>query len=159
MKKKISELNKEEILYLIENSKSINEILKNLNVNANGSGAYRTFRNHCNRLGLEPPVYNNGNSVIGPKIDLVNILVENSSYQNISRLKQRLIKEKILNYKCVECGNEGEWMGKPITLQLDHINGVHNDNRIENLRFMCPNCHSQTDTHSGKNKKKNKLER
>jgi predicted RNA-binding Zn-ribbon protein involved in translation (DUF1610 family) len=154
MKKKISELSKEEMVELIKNANSINEILKQLKVNANGSGAYKTFRNHCNRLGIEPPTYNNGNQVIGPKIELIDILVENSTYQNISRLKQRLVRSKILDYKCVKCGNTGEWMNEPITLQLDHINGVNNDNRIENLRFLCPNCHTQTTTHGGKNVKK-----
>lgn len=151
MKKKISELSKEEMLFLIVNSKSINEILKQLKVNSNGSGAYKTFRNHCLRLEIEYPEYNNGNCVIGPKIDLKDILVENSTYQNITRLKKRLVSAGILEYKCNKCNNTGEWLGKPITLQLDHINGVNNDNRIQNLRFLCPNCHSQTDTHSGKN--------
>ena len=51
------------------------------------------------------------------------------------------------------------WNKKELIFELEHINGINDDNRIENLRFMCPNCHSQTDTHSGKNKKKNKLER
>lgn len=48
-------------------------------------------------------------------------------------------------------------MNKKITLQLDHINGINNDNRVENLRFLCPNCHSQTSTYTGKNTKKNKV--
>lgn len=153
MKKKISELSKEEIVLLIEKANSINEILKQLKVNPNGSGAYKTFRNHCKRLGVEPPIYNIGNNVVGPRIELKDILVENSTYQNITRLKQRLVKNKILEYKCVKCGNEGEWMGEPITLQLDHINGINNDNRLENLRFLCPNCHNQTETHGSKNLK------
>ena len=79
------------------------------------------------------------------------ILVENSSYTNRTRLKERLIKEKLLEYKCSICQNNGIWLNKELTLQLDHINGINNDNRIENLRFLCPNCHSQTDTYSGKN--------
>ena len=65
-----------------------------------------------------------------------------------TRLKQRLIDAKILEWKCsiIECG-VSEWMGKPITLELDHINGNNSDHRIENLRMLCPNCHSQTSTH------------
>ena len=70
---------------------------------------------------------------------------------NIARLKIRLVKEKRLEYKCALCGIS-EWQGQPLSLQLDHINGKHNDHRIENLRFLCPNCHSQTETYAGKNK-------
>ena len=155
MKKKISELSKEELAKLINESKSINEILKKLNVNSNGSGAYKTFRNHCKRLQVEAPVYKNiGNSFIGPKIEMDKILIENSTYQNISRLKIRLVNDDLLKYHCVECGNLGDWNGKKLNLQLDHKNGNHNDHRIENLRFLCPNCHSQTETYAGKSKKK-----
>jgi len=64
------------------------------------------------------------------------------------RLKELIIKEKLIEYKCSGdgCFCVDNWLGKPITLELDHINGVNNDNRLENLRFLCPNCHSQTDT-------------
>ena len=48
-------------------------------------------------------------------------------------------------------GNEGKWQGQDLSLQLDHINGVNNDHRVKNLRFLCPNCYSQTDTYGGKN--------
>jgi len=150
---KITNLTKKEINELISNNNSINQILKSINVNSNGSGAYRTFRNHCDKLGVILPKYKHKNFKIGNKIPLNEILIENSTYQNVSRLKIRLINENILEYKCVKCGNEGEWMGEAIVLQLDHKNGIRNDNRVENLRFMCPNCHSQTPTFSGKNKK------
>lgn len=84
------------------------------------------------------------------QLPLDKILIEGCSYDN-RQLKKRLVDEKLLEYKCDSCFNEGEWMGKPITLQLDHKNGINNDNRLGNLRFLCPNCHSQTETFSGKN--------
>jgi 5-methylcytosine-specific restriction endonuclease McrA len=84
------------------------------------------------------------------RTSLDDILVVDSNYTNNFRLKSRLVKEEILEYKCSECRNDGKWNGKPLSLQLDHINGVNNDNRIENLRFLCPNCHSQTPTFCGK---------
>ena len=77
-------------------------------------------------------------------------MVENSTYSN-THLKKRLINDGVLEYSCQICGNIGEWNGNPMSLQLDHINGVNNDNRLKNLRFLCPNCHSQTNTYGGKN--------
>lgn len=84
-------------------------------------------------------------------IPLSNILVEDSTYTTIWRLKRRLLRAGILEYRCYVCGLT-EWNGQPLSLQLDHINGVHLDHRIENLRLLCPNCHSQTETFAGKNK-------
>jgi len=57
---------------------------------------------------------------------------------------------KVLPFRCAECDNVGEWRGRPLTLQLDHVNGIYNDNRLENLRWLCPNCHSQTETFAGR---------
>lgn len=68
-------------------------------------------------------------------------------------IRERLLKYNLIPYKCDICGNIGEWMKKPLRLQVDHINGDHNDNRLENLRFLCPNCHTQTETFAGKNVK------
>lgn len=82
---------------------------------------------------------------------LSEILVEDSTYARI-HLKRRLIEEKILPYICALCDQEPEWQGQKLVLVLDHINGINNDNRRENLRFLCPNCNSQTSTFSGRNR-------
>ena len=55
-------------------------------------------------------------------------------------------------YECAGCGNGGVWMLRPITLHVDHIDGDHHNCEEQNLRFLCPNCHSQTPTHAGRNK-------
>jgi 5-methylcytosine-specific restriction endonuclease McrA len=81
-----------------------------------------------------------------------DILVESSSFSS-SEVKKKLLKFNLLEYKCSLCGLEDIWNGKKISLQLDHINGINNDNRLENLRLLCPNCHSQTETFSGKHRK------
>jgi hypothetical protein len=68
-----------------------------------------------------------------------------------------LLQEGILENVCVLCGQDENWNGMKISLILDHINGIYNDNRIENLRIVCPNCNAGLDTHAGKNaNKKNK---
>lgn len=89
------------------------------------------------------------------KIELKDILVENSLYSSMVDLKKRLINELRWEHKCSGCDKStysNNWVTNiSIPLEIDHINGVHDDNRIENLRFLCPNCHALTDTYRGKN--------
>ena len=61
-------------------------------------------------------------------------------------------RHNILEYKCVNCGCDGTWQGGKISLEIDHENGDNTDNTVENLRYLCPNCHALTDTYRGKNK-------
>ena len=67
--------------------------------------------------------------------------------------KKKLIREGYVPYHCLECGI-ADWLGKELVLQIDHVNGVKHDWRIENLRLLCPNCHSQTPTYGGRNLKR-----
>jgi 5-methylcytosine-specific restriction endonuclease McrA len=60
-------------------------------------------------------------------------------------------------YECAECGNKGLYNGKVLDLQMDHINGIKKDQEFSNLRFLCPNCHSQTETYAGGNRKNKRL--
>lgn len=86
------------------------------------------------------------------------ILVKNSTYKSSNFLRERLIKEGLKEHKCEnpECGLT-EWHGKPIPLELHHINGDNTDNRLENLQILCPNCHAQTDNYCSKNKENKRL--
>ena len=79
-----------------------------------------------------------------------DVFVVNSDYAR-HLIKARIIKDDKIEYKCQCCNIGPEWNGKPMPLILDHINGIHNDNRLENLRFVCSNCDSQLDTYKSKN--------
>lgn len=65
-------------------------------------------------------------------------------------VKKALIENGVLSKKCQECGQGPEWRGKKLVLILDHINGIYDDNRLVNLRLLCPNCNSQTPTFAGR---------
>lgn len=83
-------------------------------------------------------------------LPLAQILVEHSTYSR-KDLKRRLLKEKLLTEKCAICEGGPVWNNKPLTLRLDHVNGVRDDHRLANLRLLCPNCDSQTVTYCGRN--------
>lgn len=89
----------------------------------------------------------------GKKIPIVDIIYENKyPYFSTTKLKNRLIKEGIMQHVCISC-NLSEWMNGKIPLELDHINGNKENHHISNLRLLCPNCHALTPTHAGKNMK------
>ena len=69
------------------------------------------------------------------------------------QVRERILYDSLLPYNCAKCGIYPEWMGELLSLILDHINGIYNDHRLGNMRWLCPNCNSQTRTFSGRNKK------
>lgn len=146
----------EQLIAAVASSISISETLKKLGLSPKG-GNYNTVHKYVKQLSLDTSHwlgegYLRGKTHNWNGAPLNSILVKDSSYTNTHALKLRLIKNKLLNYVCSICGLT-EWNNSPITLQLDHINGHRTDNRIENLRILCPNCHSQTETFSGRNLK------
>jgi hypothetical protein len=91
-------------------------------------------------------------------IPLADVLIVGSTYDR-RNLKRRLLHEGLKQRRCEECGQGEMWRGARIALVLDHVNGVWNDNRLENLRILCPNCNATLDTHCGRKNRRKLVDR
>lgn len=146
MIKKIDCINDEEFIKIVRNSRFFKEIAMACGYSKSSAGGEAEVKRRMSRLGLTENDMKLKHHW-RPKRPIEEILVKNSSWLGTSqKLKIKLIKEKGWEDKCAECGITNVYNNKPITLQLDHINGDNSDNRINNLRILCPNCHSQTNT-------------
>ena len=140
----------------VANSRSMAGVIRHLNLKVGGS-VYPMLRDRIGELGLDTSHFTGQGWSKGLSVTtrrgrpLSEILVANSDYRSTTGLRRRLLKEEIKEARCEGCGLT-EWRGVPIPLQLDHIDGDRRNNRLENLRLLCPNCHAQTDTWCGKNK-------
>lgn len=150
-KSKVYSISDEEFCRLVSESNSYSDILRALGLGTNGGSSTDILKRRITELNCSTEHFNRKVNSKRQNYTLDEILVENSTYTNIASLKRRLINEGKLEYKCALCGIDS-WLGNPLSLQLHHINGVNNDHRLSNLRFLCPNCHSQTETYAGKNK-------
>ena len=139
----------------VSKSNSISDVLRALGLLPKGAN-YPHIRFHINRLGLEAPKAAPHASGIPTAQPLEAVLVRNSTYLNTSSLKKRLWREGLLKRECYRCGLR-EWLGKPAPLELEHVNGIRSDNRIENLTILCPNCHAFTSTYRGRNRRTTKI--
>jgi Zn finger protein HypA/HybF involved in hydrogenase expression len=147
---------------LLDNSNSFVEILIKVGLDPY-NGNHKTLNHRIKEEGFDISILEENrkkNQKIHMKslhqnktYSLEDVLVENSNFSR-KNLKNKILEYNLIQYECCRCKNKGEWLNKILSLQLDHINGINNDNRLENLRFLCPNCHSQTDTYCGKHRKK-----
>ena len=140
---------KEELIKLSQECSSLTEILRKQGKSASGA-AISTLKSKLEEY--EIPYFFIRTKDVPKQIPLFEILKKDRPYSS-NKLKERLISEGLKENVCEICGQNSQWNGMPLTLQLDHINGDHNDNRLENLRILCPNCHTQTETFGNKRKK------
>lgn len=151
----IWKVSKEHLLEIVSQSGSMTEVLKHFGM-LNKGGNYYTLKKRLEEEGIPLPngnrdrVWDGKETFFGPTRNFDDILVEDSTYNNTSALKRRLLKAGLVRNECYKCGLGTEWQCEEIVLQLDHINGKPRDHRIENLRMLCPNCHSQTLTYGKK---------
>jgi hypothetical protein len=139
----------EDLAEIIRSSYSHSEVARRLGYKASG-GIHRFLKKHIVRLGVDTSHFTGqswarGQRFPGRARPLSDILVEGSTYTSTGNLRKRLIAEGLKQARCEHCGVVN-WRGHALPLELDHINGDHTDNRLENLRILCPNCHAITET-------------
>jgi hypothetical protein len=142
----------------IATSYSWAESLRKLGLCPSG-GAWRVLKKYADQWNISTDHFDPARSIQGnlrnPARPLEDVLVENSTYSR-QHVKRRLFQEGLKEPVCEMCGQGEMWRGRPMGMILDHINGVRNDHRLENLRIVCPNCAATLDTHCGR---KNRVEK
>ena len=121
--------------------------------------SYATFKRRCEEAGIQFKTNSSGKGEKRPapwlSIPLEKIL-NNEHFMTGRGLKRKILDAGLMKDECAECGLPPLWNGKKLTLQLDHIDGNRADNSLKNLRLLCPNCHTQTETFSTGKFRKNK---
>lgn len=142
------------VLQAVNSSTSIRQVLQKLGIIEAG-GNYQTIKRFCKIHNIKldhftGKIWSKGKK-IGSRKPVSVYLVKDCEYIiTTHKLRKRLLSAGVFKHVCLMCQNT-EWLGQPIPLELEHINGDSNDNRLENLRLLCPNCHAQTPTYRGKN--------
>ena len=136
----------------IASSSSWAETLRKLGYRSAG-GNWRTVQKYADLWSIPTAHFDSDaprrEALRAPKRSLAEIMVRDSTYSR-AHLKERLFAEGVRSRRCEECGQAETWRGRRMALILDHINGVPDDHRLENLRILCPNCAATLETHCGR---------
>ena len=139
---------------------SIRQMLQKFGLKETG-GNYSSIQKRCENFGVDISHFTGqkwhespnqqGKKTSREKYSLEEIFVKDSPVTQ-KVLRGYVERHQVLEYKCSNCGCDGNWQGGIISLEIDHIDGDNSNNKIENLRYLCPNCHALTETYRGKNK-------
>jgi len=145
----------EDLIKAVKECHSFSDVMRAINLGDN-SGNRDTINRWIKKLELDTSHFNGGQRgesfrkmVNSKKLNISDVLVANCKHSRAS-VRRIILRNELIPYKCEGCDLEGQWRGEPLSLQLEHKNGINDDNRIENLCWLCPNCHSQTSTYAGK---------
>ena len=145
-----------ELTQIVKESFSYAQVLRKCEIKVAG-GNYGVLKNRIKRLNLDISHFTqqgwNKNKKLGTKYPVEYYLKKDCNSIGSNELKKRLIAAKIFEHKCYKC-NGTLWNNLPIPIELEHIDGDHNNNELSNLTILCPNCHAQTSTYRGKNQKR-----
>jgi hypothetical protein len=150
-RKVYSAYSEEELREVIACCKNYKDILQTLQLNMFYHKYLKKFVEENN---IDISHFKQGLACFERKIKIQDKLVKGDKHVGSADIKAYLVKNNLVENKCSVCNLPPVWNNKPLTLQLDHINGDHFDNRVENLRLICPNCHTQTETFTGRNNAK-----
>ncbi len=150
----------DQLIVAVSENKSFAGVLRSLGLKPAGAN-YANVKLHIKELQLDTSHWTgqgwNKGQTFSPRREISEYLVNNTFKEfpciSSNALRKRLIKEGLKEHKC-ECCGITEWNGKAAPLELEHKDGNHFNNVLENLQILCPNCHAQTETYRGRNKRK-----
>lgn len=138
----IDKYSKEELEQIVQNSSSLKEVIDKIGYSTHSGNNNITVKTRLEKFEIDISHFSNSSKI---KRTEDNIFIENSTASQAT-LRRWYKKNNYTKYECSICGMPPQWNGKELTLILDHINGKNHDNRLENLRWVCPNCNQQLET-------------
>lgn len=143
----IDNFSKEELQQIVESSSSMKEVIDKLGYATHSGSNNNTVKSRLEKYNIDISHFTIKKGI---ERNEENVFIKDSTASQAT-LRRWYVKGEYTPYVCSICGQEPIWQGKELTLILDHINGINNDDRLENLRWVCPNCNQQLETTGSKN--------